>query len=529
MRPPSRLLMVNLATASSFWGVAQACRPEIAAVTFSSRLLSVTGLATMIGYLICRVRYPIGMLVAALAGGWLAGFSYTAAWRVHHRMVPDSSPRPLKLSGWVCAPPDIRAEAIYLTIQPEHPPPELPGSRNGRVLVYAPRYPVLPYGTRVEVTGSLEKPMSIREFNYPLYLERYRVYALVRRPEAVSAASAPPRATPLGYLYQLRHRIERHINRNLPEPEASFLAGILLGSRRGIPEDIQEALRTTGTSHIIAISGANITIMLTLLLKFLPLSRRSAQCAVVTGLSLFMILLTGASASVVRGGLVATLGSYLKMRGRQAWPYSLILFSMLALLLYNPLLLVADPGFQLSFGAFAGLAFLSQPITSLVDRLPGLRGLPTPIRQPLVETAAATGGTFPVSLTVFGQVSLLGLVVNPLILWLLPYVTLNGFWLILSGLFPSGLLSKITVVVALPLWLSLHSILACVRWFGHITGATLQWHCGWGEALGLYALALAALRVFRSLKLLHRPTPYLPLPTAHSGKADSVPGVLAGR
>ena len=98
--------------------------------------------------------------------------------------------------------------------------------------------------------------------------------------------------------YPSRLAIQTEIERLLPEPHASFCAGLLTGARRSIPKDVQESFTATGTNHILAISGYNITIILTLIgsmLFWLPFRARFLpSLAAVAAFTLF----TGASASV---------------------------------------------------------------------------------------------------------------------------------------------------------------------------------------------------------------------------------------
>ena len=398
----------------------------------------------------------------------LIGHGYTSLWRQNHPNF-HSSETATSFTGRVTTDPDIRATKTFLTINPQLNP-----STSSKLLLKADRYPIYQHGDVLEIKGIIVQPEPFNGFNYPLYLERFQIKGIIERPEYIKQLGTSSGNFFISQLYLLKQRITAHINRSIPDPESALLGGILLGAKRAIPETIQDALKVTGTSHIIAISGANITILLNLIIQILPITKRIQQFLLITLIGLFITLLTGASASVLRGALVASLGSYLKLRSRPIKPTSFFLSSMLLLVLTNPLLLTADPGFQLSFAAFGGLMYFGKPLNNLLQRIRFLSSLPSPIQSSLAETAAANLGTLPLSFHLFGQLSLMSLIVNPLILWLLPAITFLGLLLISIGWVP-----LLTKLIALPLWLFLHLILSTVQLFSLTNFGLLQYQPNW--------------------------------------------------
>ena len=110
------------------------------------------------------------------------------------------------------------------------------------------------YGDRIRAEGKLQTPTNTGDFDYREYLARQDVYSLMSRPRVTMLARDQGFA-PLGWLYAFKARAKNVIAQILPEPQASLLTGILLGDDSGVPKSVQDAFRTTGTSHIIAISG----------------------------------------------------------------------------------------------------------------------------------------------------------------------------------------------------------------------------------------------------------------------------------
>jgi competence protein ComEC len=160
------------------------------------------------------------------------------------------------VEGAVVAEPDVRdkytnlrvqADKLSITDQPTR-------TAKGLALIQAPPFSDYRYGDRVRAEGKLQTPANFDEFDYREYLARQDVYSIMYRPR-VSVLARDQGLAPLGWLYAFKARAKNVIAQILPEPQASLLTGILLGDDSGIPKSVQDAFRTTGTSHIIAISG----------------------------------------------------------------------------------------------------------------------------------------------------------------------------------------------------------------------------------------------------------------------------------
>jgi competence protein ComEC len=166
----------------------------------------------------------------------------------------------IRLSGVIIAPPDPRETytAIKVSIdsltETEGGPPR---PAHGSVLVYADRLIGWSYGDLVEAVGPLETPPVYESFSYKDYLARQGVYSMMRTASVsrVATGSANPI---LGAIYALRQSALKTLHRLYPDPEASLLAGILLGIESEIPGPVEQAFNATGTTHIIAISGFKI-------------------------------------------------------------------------------------------------------------------------------------------------------------------------------------------------------------------------------------------------------------------------------
>ena len=416
-----------------------------------------------------------------LALGCMFGGVAIGIWNIEHK--PSFGfDRSQTLMGTITEAPDIRTDHQLLTLTPD-------GSRSA-ILVNAGRYPPRRYGERLRVTGLVEHPTAFNGFDYPLFLERFGITGTEMRPKKIELVGYAPPSRVIAALYALRSKLERNIDLQIPEPEASFLAGIMLGSKRAIPASVQADLKTTGTMHIVAISGENITVLLVILLNALPVVSVRRKFWLTFLIAAFISTLTGNPASVIRGAAIASLISWVRARSRRAWPVSLLLAGTALCLMFNPLLLAADPGFQLSLAAFAGLLFFGPLCVHQISK-PPLNRLPPLVAGALAETVAATLGTLPLDFQLFGQLSLIGFIVNPLVLWLIPPITSFGLIYILAGSLPG-----VITIVKLPLWLLLHSMLALIGWFAGLNFGVLHWQISWWLTAGLYAILFLFLRKY---------------------------------
>ncbi len=328
------------------------------------------------------------------------------------------------LEGVVVGEPDRRPTYTNLRVAVEqlHLPDGELLELHGQVLVKAPPYPRIRYGDRILATGLLEEPPAFDSFSYKDYLARQNIHTLLRRAEITVSASN--QANPLtGLMLRFKDYALERLLAMLPEPQAALLAGILLGVESGIPDDLNTAFSLTGTSHIVAISGFNITIIAGI---FAALARRIGGekrelPIALTGIWVYT-LLVGASAAVVRAAAMGSLAIIARRGARRLHGPTSLAAAAWLMSLHNPWVLW-DVGFLLSFAATAGLIFYTEPLTRLflalftritsqqtAERLVGW------FSDALIVTLAAQITTTPIIVAVFGRLSLVTLLTNFLIL-----------------------------------------------------------------------------------------------------------------
>lgn len=274
----------------------------------------------------------------------------------------------------------------------------------------------MPLGATVAWTCRL----SDTEIDQWYFLEGIVGSCRIRSPPTVVT---PPAERP-GPVDRLREVLRAATGRLWPEPEASFMLGLLIGDRDGIPWEMVEAFRETGTSHILAVSGYNISrvVGLAMLLAAGCRLRRRLAVLLAAGSVIGFAALVGGQASVVRAALMGCIGLLAILLSRQSGGGGALWLTAAAMLAWSPLSLKHDVGFQLSFAAVWGLGAFGPKMADWCGFLPASLG----IRQSAAESLAATLATVPVIMFVFGRLPLIGPMVNALILPLIPWSMLLG-------------------------------------------------------------------------------------------------------
>lgn len=324
--------------------------------------------------------------------------------------------------------------------------------------VSLPAFPACYYGDTVNFSGKVD---AIDYTGPGRTLKAKKVTGQVLRPTEVICTPTvlDIKQKFIKDLYVFGERTEEVFGRLLPEPEASFAAGLILGSKRNIPEDVSDALSVTGLTHVIALSGYNITIII-FVLSGLLVGRIGKKKVLILGLLLILmfVVMTGGSSSVVRAAIFSLCVIFGGVLGRRGDMTNLMLLAALIMVLFNPFSLMFDAGFQLSFLAFSGLIYLSPIMNFLFKRSP-LSRLPEFVSRTLLETLSAQIAVFPLILFYFGRFSIIAPISNLLVLWLIPLAMLVSFFVGILGLIALPL-GKLAVILAWPvLALIINSIL----------------------------------------------------------------------
>ena len=252
---------------------------------------------------------------------------------------------------------------------------------------------------------------------------------------SISFADLKVMARDHSWINALRRRFAAGMQSALPEPVASFGLGLLIGQRNTLPASTSDQLKHVGLTHIIAVSGYNLTVIVIACRRLL--AKRSKfqatySCLILIGL---FLLITGSSPSIVRAAIISLLSIGAWYSGHKIKPVALLLLAAAVTALANPLYLWGNVSWYLSFLAFFGVLVLA-PLVS--RRLLSGRE-PSVLAGVLIESACAGIAVLPYVLFVFGQTSLVSLPANLLVVPLVPVAMMLSLLAGLGGLFAPAL------------------------------------------------------------------------------------------
>jgi len=384
------------------------------------------------------------------------------------------------LEGVIREEPDRRAHLtkLYLDVESITFPNGETRPVHGWVLLKAPPYTAAGYGDRVHAGGMLESPPEFSQFSYREYLARRDVHALLRDADVTVLASHQANRIWEGLL---RFKAHAHsvLLSLLPEPQASLLSGILLGIESGIPDDLNAAFVATGTSHIVAISGYNLSIISAFVVR---MTKKVVKKRGVVPTALVCVwvytLFVGASPAVVRAAVMATVALIAREHvsvGRVHGPTSLAT-AVVFMLAWNPYNLW-DAGFQLSVMATLGLILYTEPLTRRFEKFLGhwldsekTKFVLSFLSDALIVTLAAQITTTGILVGTFHRLSLVTLITNLLILPAQAYVMAFGIASLLAGL----LAPPLGRILAWPAWVFLAWTTQCVQFTAKIPYASVD-------------------------------------------------------
>jgi competence protein ComEC len=335
-----------------------------------------------------------------------------------------------------------------------------------KVLVTTWQYPEYEYGDSVKIKGKLEEAEIFEGFNYRDYLAKDGIFAVMYFPK-IELVDKNQGNFLQNLLISFKNKLEESLNKILPRPHSAILEALLFGKEENISGELKDKLNLTGTRHITAVSGMNLTIISVLLLNFLlglGFWRQQAFYFSVIFI-IFYILMVGAPSSVIRAGVMVILFLIAQHLGRVSASPRAIVFAATFMLIQNPLLLRLDVGFQLSFLATMGLIYLQPAFSEWLKKIPNNFQL----RNNLSATLAAQAFTLPILVYNFGRIPIISPIANILILPLIPFVTILGFIVALIGIFWQGLAQ----ILSWPIWLLITYNLKVIDFSSNIPWASL--------------------------------------------------------
>src|SRR3989339_1702724 len=326
------------------------------------------------------------------------------------------------------------------------------------------------YGDEISLKGTLKKPENFitdqgKVFDYVNYLRKdgilyvmsYSKIEIVSRGNGNIVKSA---------LFFAKGKFLEKMDFAIPEPENLLMGGLILGERSSFGQEMRQRFIDTGTIHIVALSGYNVTIVAEWIMEiFAFLPRNFGFSAGIFGILLFVVM-AGGQATAVRAGTMAVLALIARATGRNYDVARALILAGVFMILLNPFVLVYDVSFQLSFIATVAVIFFTPKIEKYflwVTKSFGLRDI-------ISVTCATYIFIMPFILYKMGNLSIVALPANILILPLIPFTMFLGFLTSFVGL--------ISYVPSVPLgyisYLFLHYELGVINFFANIPFASLS-------------------------------------------------------
>ncbi len=342
------------------------------------------------------------------------------------------------LDGCIIEEPDIRADkvkyilevsSIFINDESE--------KVYGKIMMNGPRYPVMNYGDCLSFFAVLMAPEDFYNLDYKNYLSRYNVYSIADKVKIKKIIKNHSNLF-FSLIYKFKENVNNKLKDIFSEPYNSLMAGIILGSRNEIDEELMQKFNKVGLTHILAISGYNIAIVIFAAEKFFSFLTRKFKVLFLIFFIFVFVVLTGATASVVRAALMGSISLLALFFGRNYYVFLGLFVSAFFMNLWNPKILVYDISFQLSFLATSGICLFSNAIERYLKWIPDVFMM----RESIKMTLSAQVLALPIIIINFENLSLISPISNLFVLPFIPFVMIAGVLAIMSS-FISTLLGNL--------------------------------------------------------------------------------------
>lgn len=301
-------------------------------------------------------------------------------------------------------------------------------SRNADVMV----------GDRVRMGGRFRALVPNDRFDYMMLRRGVVAEGTVSETDFEKIGRARGLLAAANHVRRRMHQLTAHMS----PANAGLVLGLTIGDDARLPERLRDDMRTTGLTHLTAVSGANVAIVLGAGILILRAARASRRAIVFSGLAVIsmFVLVARWEPSVLRAGLMAALALAAYLVGRRSDPFNGAGVAFIGLVAIDPLILWSI-GFQLSFAATLGILILAPPLKERLERLP--RRMPAPVVVALSVGLAAQIAVTPLIAFHFGRVSIVSPIANLAAFPLVAPITVLG----MTG----GLLGAIWLPIGFPL------------------------------------------------------------------------------
>jgi len=414
-------------------------------------------------------RSAVALLWAAMAAAFLVG----GAW-LYQSSLPSGEPQGIalhndgpavRLRAVVSGEPDERGSSLRLRLSAREV--LVDGrwqSTSGGILMRSGLFPRYDYGDLLEVNGKLETPPVFEDFDYRDYLARQGIGSIINYPQMSLLATG--QGNPIqAWVYDVRGELSSALEDALPEPEAALAQGILLGRRASLPDDLRQDLNDTNTSHLVAVSGYNVTLMAGLSIGGLAwlIGRRPAAWLALLAIIAYAVLV-GAQPSVQRAAIMGGMYVVAIALGRQSGALQGLALAGAGMTAFDPLLM-KDISFQLSFASTIGLVLFAPAVRARMEealaRWSSDHELAGPLRsviELLAVTVAAVAFTLPITAVNFHRISLIAIPANLLTVPAFPLIMIASALTAVGGMIAAPIGTFLGLLTYIPVTYLVHVV-----------------------------------------------------------------------
>lgn len=421
-------------------------------------LLGVISFALFLFFTLIREN-NLGILISIFAFAFCFGiFRFNMVDVPNPTVLESQIGQKVFLSGEIVDEPSIKENNQQLTVEIKN---------RTQILLSTGLETDYKYGDEISFTGTLKKPENFvtdqgKVFDYVNYLRKDGILYVMSYPkiEIVSRGNGNKIQSALFFV---KEKFLEKMNFAITGKESLLMGGLILGEKSSFDQALRQSFVNTGTIHIVALSGYNVTIVAQWVMKlFAEVPYMPTNFGIGMGIFaiILFIIMTGGSSTAIRAGIMATLALFARMTGRNYDLGRALLLAGVSMIILNPFLLVYDVSFQLSFLATFAVIFLAPRIEKYFFWVPKHFEL----RDIVSVTCAAYIFVFPFILYKMGNFSLVALPANILILPFIPLTMMLGFI--------TGFLGLIYYMLAVPFgyvsYLFLHYELGVISFFSKL-------------------------------------------------------------
>ena len=364
----------------------------------------------------------------------------------------------VSFSGEIIDMPDIRENNQKLTLEIQD------GKEKIKILATVNLNQDFNYGDEMNISGRLDKPENFvtdqgKEFDYVNYLRKDGIFFVMNYPQ-IEIISRDNGNRIKNTLFFVKEKFLEKMNFAITPPESLLMGGLILGEKSSFSQELRTSFVNTGTIHIVALSGYNITIVAEWLMKLFMFLPQNLGIGVGILSILLFVLMTGGSSTAVRAGIMATLVLIARATGRNYDIARALILAGVIMILINPFVLAYDVSFQLSFIATVAVIFFAPRIEKYFLWVTESFQL----RDIVSVTCAVYIFVLPFILYKMGTLSIVALPANILILPFISFTMLLGFLTSFAGLFWYGF----AVPLGFLSYIFLHYELSVINFFSHI-------------------------------------------------------------